>query len=67
MNGKMSVKSVSGKGSCFEIRLQNVKVAAADMTIRQPEVFFDITKIFFEHATVLVADDIESNRNFFRE
>jgi PAS domain S-box-containing protein len=65
MNGQISVKSVPGKGSRFEIALHQVKVAATQPAVR-PDNTFDLNNTTFEKARVLVVDDIESNRELIK-
>jgi PAS domain S-box-containing protein len=66
MNGKISVKSTLGKGSLFEITLQNIDVSPSE-SLRIPDESFDLNNISFEKARVLVVDDIESNRTLIKE
>ncbi len=66
MNGHISVKSTVGRGSVFEIMLQDVDVSSTEPVNTQDEPF-DFTTIFFEKAQVLVVDDIESNRRLIKE
>ncbi len=62
MNGQISVRSEKGKGSVFEITLENVEIS--DTATAQTETF---EKIEFEPTRVLVVDDIESNRYLIKE
>jgi hemerythrin-like metal-binding protein len=66
MNGEISVKSAVGKGSVFEITLRNVDVSTTALT-ESPLNGFNSKNISFEKTTVLVADDIESNRTLIKE
>jgi signal transduction histidine kinase len=66
MNGEISVESNPGKGSRFEIILHEVKVADTQPTVTQHDTF-DSNNITFEKVRVLVADDIESNRQLIEE
>jgi len=66
MNGKITLRSKEGKGSVFEITLKDVELSAVD-TREIEENKIDINSITFEKATVLVVDDIESNRNIIQE
>lgn len=66
MNGKISVTSVLGEGSTFTIELYNVDVAVSNAL--PPESLISDANIFeFEKATVLVVDDVESNRLLVKE
>ncbi|MDM8563255.1 ATP-binding protein, partial [Candidatus Marithioploca araucensis] len=66
MNGEISVKSNTGKGSRFEITLREVEVAHTIQDVKQDNAF-DLNNITFEKAQVLVVDDIESNRHLIEE
>jgi len=66
MNGHISIKSSSGKGSRFEITLFEVKIAATSPTAMQDNTFAS-NDITFEKVRILVVDDIESNRDLIKE
>jgi len=70
MGGEISVQSESGKGSRFEIILYNVALAVT-LPKSETEKKFEYENIVFEEATVLVVDDIDTNRvlveEFFRD
>ncbi|MDM8559349.1 PAS domain S-box protein [Candidatus Parabeggiatoa sp. HSG14] len=66
MNGHIFIESSQGKGSRFEIGLHEVKVAATLPTTMQYNVF-DPDQSTFEKVSVLVVDDIESNRDLIKE
>ncbi|MCP4132142.1 MAG: response regulator [bacterium] len=67
MDGEISARSTPGKGSTFEIRLKDVPIAAYDNTEINPRDLFELDNTTFEEATVLVVDDIPSNRELVRE
>jgi signal transduction histidine kinase/DNA-binding response OmpR family regulator len=62
MDGEISVSSEQGKGSTFCVTLHDVEVAAAHSLKERVEIALDFSAIVFEPATVLVADDIDYNR-----
>jgi PAS domain S-box-containing protein len=66
LGGTISLKSTVGKGSIFEVILKNVELAAADAdkkTMLKPA----LESIAFQRAAVLIADDIQSNRELIKE
>ncbi|MCJ7666580.1 MAG: ATP-binding protein, partial [Actinobacteria bacterium] len=66
MGGKISVDSVVGKGSTFEVKLIKVPVASVrDIPEDLKEAHVDNIK--FKKQTILVVDDIESNRILLEE
>ncbi|BAP58131.1 sensory transduction histidine kinase [Thioploca ingrica] len=62
MNGRISVSSCVGAGSVFEIILSAVQVEPVENTVDLTESVIDLRQIWFETATVLVVDKIESHR-----
>ena len=66
MKGTLTLTSQVGVGSLFKITLKDIKVYDVVVPIKM-ENTFDITTISFESATILVVDDIESNRDVIRE
>ncbi|MCP5053968.1 MAG: tetratricopeptide repeat protein, partial [bacterium] len=66
MKGRISLESKQGEGSTFKIMLENVAVQSAEVAAT-PEESFNLETISFETATVLVVDDIESNRKVLQE
>ncbi len=66
MNGEITVKSQEGLGSTFEITLWDVDVSSLEIPCIK-DVIYDIENISFERARVLVADDVESNRDLLEE
>ena len=66
MGGEIILKSELGKGSTFEILLHDVLVSH-EKTEAIVEKLFDYENIQFEPATILVADDNQTNRNLIKE
>ncbi|MCP4688798.1 MAG: PAS domain S-box protein [Desulfobacterales bacterium] len=66
MNGRISLKSVVGDGSAFDITLREVGVSSFEIPPVDQD-SFDIENISFEGAKTLIVDDIRSNRNLIRE
>ncbi len=66
MNGQLILQSQVGIGSIFELTLWDVKVQEVANIVKKDN-NFDITTISFEHAKILVVDDIASNRDVIRE
>ena len=65
MGGTLSVESQVGKGSTFRVRLGGVKVAAFQEEGRHEEP--PAAELEFESQTVLLVEDVESNRRVVRE
>jgi len=66
MGGDISATSTVGQGSVFEIKLKDVRVASYDKE-SFGEDLFTLEQTSFEQATILIADDIESNREVMQE
>jgi signal transduction histidine kinase/FixJ family two-component response regulator len=67
MNGHISINSKVGIGSVFNITLRDVKVSNLTPTMKTQNGFYDISRINFEPAKILVVDDNQSNRYVIRE
>jgi len=67
MNGKITLRSTVGKGSVFEILLKNVALASVQAAELPRKEEHNLEKMTFDKASVLVVDDIESNRDLIRE
>jgi len=68
MSGEISVESELGRGSTFTVVLTDVEVPAGEaepMRMNGTE-RFDFTAVHFAHATVLVVDDVDYNRDLIR-
>jgi two-component system sensor histidine kinase EvgS len=66
MGGDLSVKSKPGVGSTFSLSLTNIKVAAVPSLIYAANASVE-AKVQFQPATILVVDDVESNRNLVKK
>lgn len=67
MNGQIGLTSTVGHGSIFEVILQDVKASAQEPDIDPEHLTFDAGSIVFTAAKVLVADDIQANRDLLKE
>ncbi len=63
MNGSITLKSTKNVGSEFIVTLNDITISDEDISHYKNQKL----DIVFEKATVLVADDIELNRNLLRE
>lgn len=61
MGGEISVTSEVGKGSTFTVIIKKVPIAAvSDIVKKEGDIIPDT--LHFDEATILIADDVESNR-----
>lgn len=67
MNGRIELESEVGKGSIFTVILEEVKLSKDDKkaTIKA-ETKIDSGPIQFEESTILIADDIKTNREVLK-
>lgn len=66
MDGKITLTSEEGVGSKFCVNLHDVAVASISELKEEEEVLMEDIP-HFHHATILVVDDIESNRELIKE
>lgn len=62
MNGEISITSEIGKGSSFNILLKDVEVVSSNDAPPSEEKHIDFDSIEFEKSSILIADDIDFNR-----
>ena len=65
MNGDIFVESEPGKGSKFNVVIKNVKVAPVEQVV-QVSSDIDVDSVKFNEASVLIVDDVQSNRNLLK-
>ena len=63
MNGEITVSSEVGKGTVFSVILRNINVASVSKLELESKTTIDLNNVLFEHASVLIVDDVEFNRN----
>ena len=66
MDGDLTVESRVGAGSTFTVVLREVEVSAVEAERAGAEDPFDCTAVRFAKARILIADDIEFNRDLIR-
>ncbi len=66
MHGEISVASVVGEGSTFTVNINHVDIAVAD-ALPPEQTTVDLGSRQFARATILVVDDVESNRLLIKE
>ncbi len=67
MNGKINETGDFGKGSSFSVHFKKVDVGAIAEEEPYSEERIDVNSIRFDEATVLIVDDIETNRKLIIE
>ena len=63
MKGEISVASEVGKGSVFNVVIKNVNVASVSKSELERKSKIDVESVTFKHASILIVDDVEINRN----
>ncbi|MBA4369372.1 MAG: hypothetical protein C0403_17240 [Desulfobacterium sp.] len=63
MGGTIAVESQVGIGSTFTVVIPNVETAAAIVSEESEKERFDFEAVRFDHSKVLIADDIDYNRD----
>lgn len=66
MNGTINVHSKPGKGSTFTVRVPEIAYLR-DFSKTSVDIQIDPSKIVFEKALILIADDVEHNRSYLRD
>lgn len=62
MNGEISIESKVGKGSSFSILLKDVEVGPSGTITSYQKKHIDFNSIKFDKSIILIADDIDYNR-----
>ena len=65
MGGSLGIESEIGEGSAFIISIPKVEIAAEDARVRE-ETLWEVEDITFDPARILIADDIDYNREILR-
>ncbi len=66
MGGDITVSSEVEKGSAFKVNLKNVAIADASSLKPDNSDTFDADAVEFDHATILITDDLQANRNLIK-
>ncbi|MEA4888546.1 MAG: ATP-binding protein [Clostridiaceae bacterium] len=66
MHGEISVASIVGQGSTFTVNINHVDIAVAG-ALPPEQAAADLGSRRFDKATILVVDDVESNRLLIKE
>lgn len=62
MAGTITVSSDVGKGTVFEVTINNVKIGSEAEPAAMKKAFVDFRSVYFEPASILIVDDIDKNR-----
>ncbi len=66
MKGSINVESESGKGSVFTVIINDIEVVPEHVSQDQADQQIDLNSLYFERSTILIADDIEYNREILK-
>ncbi|KAA9029960.1 ATP-binding protein [Niallia endozanthoxylica] len=66
MNGRITLETEVGKGSVFTVTFTNVQIAATEALAEKRDTTY-LLKYQFSNETILVVDDIETNRFLLKE
>jgi two-component system sensor histidine kinase EvgS len=61
MNGSISISSVEGTGSVFEIYIPDIQISEEETVVNKEEIF-NPRSVIFDKAIILVCDDNENSR-----
>ena len=67
MNGGITLKSSEGNGSIFTIILRDLEFSSNKIAISNQQTVADMSRIAFDHARIMVVDDIAANRELVKE
>ncbi len=67
MDGTLEVQSKLAKGSTFILKLKNIDIASMQDEVQNDDDLVQYDALDFEEAVILVADDVEQNRNLIKE
>ncbi len=66
MGGEIIINSEPGKGSTFEVLLENIEISDEELSHRE-EITFDPKTVIFRDAKVLIVDDNPENRSLISD
>lgn len=66
MGGSILLESSVGVGSTFQLKLNRVEIADTALFSELEDSRYDLGNIFFDPATILIVDDVPSNRELLK-
>lgn len=66
MGGSIQLESSVGVGSTFQLKLNRVEIADTALFSELEDSRYDLGNIFFDPATILIVDDVPSNRELLK-